>query len=211
MNRLLNSKFLLDEQILQSAGLTTSIIEAACNYTHSILDLLDEKLLDSGASRISELIELANLSSVVGNLLGAGIAKYSDGLLERNGPHKYPDLISKSPLSKDIEIKVALETNKPKGHLAKEGYYLICRYVLASEDGIFDNKERGNVVWIWEIRFGYLEFSHFNLSNTPGDSGKTAVVNSVGMEALKVIYIDLDKCPLSKSGKLYKNYASKFS
>lgn len=210
MDRNLNSKFLIDDPVLNEAGLAISIVEAASNYTHSILDLLDEKLIDSGALRISEMIELANLSSVIGNLLGTGIAKYSNGIFERNGPHKYPDLISKVPLSKDLEIKVALETNKPKGHLAKEGYYLICRYVLTDGDGVLNVKRRGNMVSIWEIRFGYLDVTHFNLSNTLGDSGKTAVVNSLGMSALKVIYFDLDKCPLSKSGSLYKAFEMRF-
>jgi hypothetical protein len=157
------------------------------------------------------MIELANLSSVVGNLLGAGIAKFSQGMFERNGPHKYPDLLGMKNMAKDVEIKVALETNKPKGHLAKAGFYLICRYVLVQDDGSFDIKNRGNRVSIWEIRFGYLEDSHFNLSNTPGDSGKTAVVNSGGMAALKLIYCDLEKCPMSRTGKTYKDYAAIFA
>jgi hypothetical protein len=114
-------------------------MQAACNYTHAILDLLDEKLLSSGAFPISELIELANLSSMVGNLLGAGIVKFSNGIFQRNGPHKYPDLLSQNDIAKDIEIKIALEINKPKGHVVKVGYYLICRYVLVSEDGHIHN------------------------------------------------------------------------
>jgi hypothetical protein len=210
MDRHIVSEYLIDNPVLQEAGISVSIIEQAANYTHSILDLLDEKLVSSGASRISNLIELANLSSVVGNLFGAGISKFSEGKFERNGPHKYPDILSTSPQAKDIEIKVALESNKPKGHLAKEGYYLICRYVLIKENGEFDIVHRGDKVQIWEIRFGFLKYEDFNLSNTSGDSGKTAVVNSNGMKALRVIYCDLAKCPYSKTGKTFKEYSDLF-
>jgi hypothetical protein len=211
MSRNLNSKYLLNHAVLQEAGISVPVIEAACNYTHAILDLLDEKLVTSGASPISELIELANLSSMVGNLLGAGIVKFSNGMFQRNGPHKYPDLLSQNTIAKDIEIKVALECNKPKGHLAKAGYYLICRYVLVSAAGQLDMNHRGDKVAIWEIRFGFLALTHFNLSNTAGDSGKTAVVNNDGMNALKVIYCDLDKCPYPKTGKIFKQYQSLFN
>jgi hypothetical protein len=210
MSRNLKKEYLRDEETLKNAGIDLNIIELACNYTHSILDLLDEKLIESGASRISEMIEMANLSSMVGNLIGAGIAKFSNGLFERNDPHKYPDIIGKVDFAHDIEIKVALETNKPKGHLAKEGYYLICRYILANTDGRFDIKNRGNTVWIWEVRFGYLEEINFSVSSTIGDSGKTATINGDGMDALKVIYCDLSNCPHSKNGKIYKNYMSLF-
>ena len=77
-----------------------------------------------------------------------------------------------------LEIKMALEDNKPKGHLAKPGFYLTCRYVLADTSGNFVRgvAQRGAVVWIWELRAGLLGMEHFNLSNTPGDSGKTEII-----------------------------------
>ena len=62
----------------------------------------------------------------------------------------------------------------------------------------------GEIVWLWEVRFGYLETSHFNLSNTEGDSGKTAVVNAEGMNQLKVIYFDPRLCPFTKTSRYMK-------
>ena len=104
---------------------------------------------------------------------------------------------------------MALEKNKPKGHLPKEGYYLTCRYVLADEFGNYrqGRENRGTVVWIWEIRFGYLLESHFNSSNTEGDSGKTAVINSQGMNELKVVYFDKNRLPFKSYSKIkeYQN------
>ncbi len=99
-------------------------------------------------------------------------------------------------------MKVSLETNNPKGHLAKVGQFLTCRYVLGKEDGSYTIGQRGDVVWLWEIRFGYLEAKHFNISNTAGDSGKTAVVNADGMRQLRPVFFDKDRCPYSSRSKI---------
>ena len=189
---------------MKEAGLTQETLLSAITKTHNILDQIDAKLLEVGADRISQMIELANLSSMVGNLFAAEIAKNSSGSFKRNGPHKYPDLLANSENSKDIEIKVALETNKPKGHLAKSGYYMTCRYVLVDNEGKYNDQKRGHIVAIWEVRFGHLEEKHFNLSNTPGDSGKTAVVNLQGMQALQIAYLNIAIAPYSEKSATYK-------
>lgn len=186
------------------AGLSVDLLRKAINYTHNILDEIDSKLLSVGADRLSQTVELANLSSMVGNLLGAGIATNSSNVFKRNGPHKFPDILSNHPNAKNIEIKISLEKNNPKGHLAKEGYYLTCRYVLVSKDNGYVMNERGDIVEIWEARFGYLRDEHFNISNTPGDSGKTAVINKDGMRQLSVVYKNLDCCPYSPKSKTYR-------
>lgn len=196
----------IGSRALTAAGLSPHLIAESINHTHSILDLLDDRLVSSGADRMAEMVELANLSAIVGNLFGAAIAKHSGSRFERNGPHKYPDLVTKEKRFEGIEIKVALEANKPKGHLVKAGLHLICRYVLVNERGEYDPARRGNRVAIWEVRFGMLLAHHFNVSNTAGDSGKTAVVNAEGMLALNTAYIDLEVCPYSKRSATYKQY-----
>jgi hypothetical protein len=180
-----------------AAGLSQQMIIDGVNTAYRILDAIDEQLLASGSPRLASMVELANLSAIIGNFTASGIVQASAGVFTRAGPHKYQDLRA-AGLSTDhhnIEIKVALETNSPKGHLAKSGYYLTCRYVLCDEAGRCVPGERGDVPWIWELRFGHLEPDHFALSNTPGDSGKTAVVNAQGMAALTLIYFDGDRCP----------------
>jgi hypothetical protein len=62
----------------------------------------------------------------------------------------------------------------------------------------------GNVVWLWELRFGYRKESHFNVSNTKGDSGKTAVINAAGMEALSLVYLDRKRSPFTERSKYFK-------
>jgi hypothetical protein len=213
MNRTPESSSFVNKDALSSSGLTPEIIATSIGYVYEILDAIDEKLVSGGAPRLANMIELANFSSVVGNLFASGIVRSAKGIFSRNRPHAYPDLLAQKQGGADIEIKMALETNKPKGHLAKEGYYLICRYVLGDEKGSYTRgkENRGGVVWIWEVRFGYLNETHFNLSNTSGDSGKTAVINAEGMNELKILFCDLNRCPYSKNSRTYRHYTQLYS
>lgn len=202
---------MLNGRLLDEIGLSHVVLREAIQQTYDLIDRIDQTLLSAGVFRLSQTVELANLSSMLGNIFGAAIAQHSRGNFRRNGPHKYPDLLSTNKQARpDIEIKMALEGNKPKGHLAKPGYYITCRYVLCNEDDSFqfDKKNRGVRPAIWELRCGYLEEDHFNISNTAGDPGKTAVVNSEGMKALKIVYVDLRFAPISKKGRAYSEYVS---
>ncbi len=191
---------------MRTIGLTPAIIAAGINYVHDVLGNLDTTLTSSGEERLGALVELANLSSIIGNFFRTGIARASQGKFEANGPHKYPDIIARDPSCLDVEIKVALEDNKPKGHLVKPGPHIIVRYVLCTDDGSFarGKENRGAMVRIWEVRVGMLENGHFNESNTPGDSGKTAVINAEGMEALTPVFMDKNRCPWSPRGARYR-------
>lgn len=201
----------VNAQVLEEVGLSVDMLRDGIAYTYHILDIIDGTLIASGSYRLSQMMELANLSTFIGNLLGAGLANASNGIFKRNGPHKYPDLLSMTSFTHNVEIKVALEDNKPKGHLAKPGYYLICRYILGDETGYLSLGKRGEVVWIWEIRFGLLDEDDFTKSNTEGDSGKTAVVNKAGMGKLKVVYCDLNALPFSSKGKVIRDYRALYT
>jgi len=185
----------------------------AITYVYEIMDSIDAKVLEAGGGRLSELVELANLSAIIGNLYRGGIVRASKGHFAANAPHTYPDLLGRGPGCKDIEIKVALESNNPKGHLIKPGPHLTLRYVLGDANGNYrrGKENRGNVPWIWEVRVGSLENSHFNVSNTEGDSGKTAVINAEGLKALRIVYCDLDRCPLPPGGAAFREVASLFA
>jgi hypothetical protein len=204
------SGIFLNGRVLEEIGLNHDMLKGAIGASYDILDKIDQTLASAGVFPLSQTVELANLSSMIGNIFAAAVARHSNGLFRRNGPHKYPDLLSSEPMKwPNLEIKMALEGNKPKGHLAKPGYYVTCRYVLCGPDGVFvfDKLNRSITPFIWELRCGYLEERHFNISNTPGDSGKTAVVNAEGMKALKVIYVDLERAPLSRKGRIFAEYS----
>lgn len=206
----------INEHVLTEIGLSPDILARAVQNTYRLLDRIDRTLIDAGVEPLSATVELANLSSMLGNIFAAAVVRAADGIFSRNGPHKFPDLLTNQPgLTPDIEIKVALEDNQPKGHLIKVGHYLTCRYVLCDEGGaaLWKSKhgERGVTPHIWEIRCGRLEAEHFNESNTAGDSGKTAVVNAAGMAALSVVYLDLERAPMSQTGARYRALADLFA
>lgn len=191
---------LRQEIALYRYGVTAKIVGDAVAYVHQILDSIDTQLISGADSRLSELVELANLSAIIGNLFRTGVCRSSDGMFLPNTPHTYPDILANKDHvdASDVEIKVALENNKPKGHLVKPGPHITVRYILADEGGLYrrGKANRGVVPWIWEVRIGELEEKHFNFSNTEGDSGKTAVINAAGMAALNVVYFDRARCPL---------------
>ncbi|WP_158070790.1 helix-turn-helix domain-containing protein [Streptomyces sp. CB02460] len=171
-------------------GVGVEAIIEAIEETYETLDLIDDELRSKGSPPVSGLVELANLSSMIGNLLGAGFAAASGGAYIRNRPHAFPDLVPQFEGLPDLELKTALETNTPKGHLPKAGTYLTFRYVLATKDGQHTRGKanRGDTPWIWEVRCGALREEDFSVSNTKGDSGKTAVIRSNAFKGMTRVF-----------------------
>lgn len=190
-----------DKALSEQTGLHRSAVEQAINSCYETLDTIDFELVGHGSPPMARLVELANISSMVGNILGGGLAEASGGLYKRNKPHTYPDLLPVPPNNRNIEIKIALDTNSPKGHLPKRGTYLTFRYVLASKEGKFERGKanRGDTVFIWEARVGVLENDDFAISNTAGDSGKTAVIKTKSLEQMPVIYYVPSLLPYAKA------------
>lgn len=178
-------------------NLNEEIIKGSVTHCYETLDMIDQNLISKNSAKMSSLVELANLSSIVGNLLGAGCAEYSHGLYFRNKPHTYPDLVASDDNFPGIEIKTALLKNYPKGHQPKPGYYLTYRYCLTDENG---HRHKGHenewdTVTIWEIKFGYLNADDFSCSNTDGDSGKTAVIKATALNKMPLLYFDSELVP----------------
>ncbi len=184
--------FINQTDLKRTTGLTAEMLRVGIEHCHQTLDTIDFQLELHGAKAIGRLVELANLSSMIGNIVAEGIAASSDGLYERNAPHSYPDLLPKRNSAIPLEVKIALETNKPKGHLPKPGAYLTFRYVLCDKDGVFKRgKEcRGDTAYIWEAKVGMLTEEDFDLSNTAGDSGKTAVVKTTSFDRMALVYFN---------------------
>jgi transcriptional regulator with XRE-family HTH domain len=178
-------------------GMPAASLLTAIQGTYHTLDMIDDQLVSRGSPPIAGLVELANLSSMVGNLVGGCIADASDGLYVRNRPHAYPDLLPLRAPAEPLELKVALETNKPKGHLPKPGRYITFRYVLGDRFGQFARGKdtRGRTVWFWEARIGVIGEDDFSISNTDGDSGKTAVVKTEVFNAMALVFFDEAFCP----------------
>ena len=190
-NRAPNPDYLRNEdKLLQTIGVDGAILLGAIDSCYQTLDTIDEQLIGKGAVPMANLVELANLSSMIGNMVGAGIANCSNGLYARNKPHTYPDLLPQYPPAVNLELKMALETNKPKGHLPKAGTYITFRYVLCDKQGNFirGKESRGDTAWIWEVKVGNLTEEDFSCSNTAGDSGKTAVIKTDIFNKMHLVY-----------------------
>lgn len=189
-------------------GLAPDLLIAGLTRAYETLDAIDKTLDTMSNLRLAGIVELANLSSMIGNIIAQGIVVESKGVFERAGPHKYQDLRGAKKGVPNIEIKMALDTNKPKGHLPKEGHYLACRYVLCDASGAYlrGKENRGVLPRIWELRGGKLLTHHFSISNTDGDSGKTAVVTTEGMQQLRSLYFDPDLCPFADAKKYLEKY-----
>ncbi len=210
VKRMLSFKHIRNEdKLTESIGIDGKTLLGAIDSCYQTLDTIDEQLVAKGAFPIAHLVELANLSSIVGNLLGAGIADCSKGLYSRNKAHTYPDLLPLKPSAVDLELKTALETNKPKGHLPKAGTYITFRYILADKQGNFrrGKQNRGDTVWIWEVKVGKLKEEDFACSNTEGDSGKTAVIKTAILNRMYLVYYVPEHLPYAlKADGTYIGY-----
>lgn len=181
----------------QYTGMPAHALLEAIQGCYHTLDMIDDQLTSRGSPPIGKLVELANLSSMVGNLVGGCLADASDGLYKRNRPHAYPDLLAERPPARPLELKVALEKNKPKGHLPKPGRYITFRYVLGDRFGNFTHgkENRGATVWFWEAKVGDVRVEDFSCSNTEGDSGKTAVIKTEVFNSMSLVFFDPRFCP----------------
>ena len=196
--RVISQECLRNKEYLETfTGLSAGALSDAIQACYHTLDMIDGQLVSRGSPPIGRLVELANLSSMVGNLVGGAIAECSNGLYERNKPHHYPDLLPLKPPAKNLELKMALETNRPKGHLPKPGHYITFRYVLGDKLGNYSRgkEKRGDTVWIWEVKIGTITVADFDISNTDGDSGKTAVIKTAIFNAMRLVYFDARYCP----------------
>lgn len=188
------------EQLLALTGLEPHMLLGAIDSCYKTLDSIDEQLAGKGSVPLAHLVELANLSSMVGNMIGGGIAECSEGRYVRNKPHAYPDLLPQSEPAVNLELKMALETNKPKGHLPKAGTYITFRYILGDKYGNYTRgkENRGSTVWIWEVKVGNIVEDDFSCSNTAGDSGKTAVIKSDVFNNMTLVYYNNEHLPYAK-------------
>ena len=195
-----DAQFLNEAALLRATGLKSIMLRAGIEHCHQTLDTIDFQLELHGAKPIGRLVERANLSSMIGNIVAEGVAANSAGLYERNMPHTYPDLVPQKSPAVPVEVKIALETNRPKGHLPKPGTYLTFRYVLGDKSGVFirGKEKRGDTAYIWEAKAGVLAAEDFDLSNTEGDSGKTAVVKTTSFDAMTLVYFNPALMPYGK-------------
>ncbi len=73
--------------------------------------------------------------------------------------------------------------------------------MLGSKTGDYvrGKENRKDTVWIWEVKVGRIKASDFSISNTEGDSGKTAVIKTDVFNQMPLVYFDPLFCPHSSA------------
>lgn len=103
-SRQVDNAMLLDANVLAELGLSMGVIQQAIEHVYQVLDAIDQTLIQNNQPRLSRLVELANLSAIIGNLFRAGFVNASNGAYVANAPHSYPDLVASAGHNNGIEI-----------------------------------------------------------------------------------------------------------
>lgn len=199
-------RFFSEERLLE-VGLDFARLKSVIDNVAEASLKFNSLLINYGGGSFAECGELATFSAIMGICVANAVASNSNGLLIKNRPHKFPDILNADDIARGIEIKLALESNNPKGHLPKSGCYLTVRYVLAAENGVYTYGLRGTRAIVWEIRCGRLDLNSFSLSNTDGDSGKTATIGADALMGLDIVYLDLANAPYSQRSRVRNTLA----
>jgi transcriptional regulator with XRE-family HTH domain len=191
-------------QLRALTGLTAGAVGRAIELAYGKLDLIDEQMRKAGSPPLARLVELADLSPLVANLLSASLAEASGGLYVQNGPDHSPSLLPLHHGLPEIEVAAALETNRPAGGGATTGTYLTFRFVLADRDGTFTRGKdsRGDTVAVWEARFGELGDDAFHVTGTKNGGG-SARLKKEALDEMELIYYDPELLPYAKPTGVY--------
>ena len=94
-------------------------------------------------------------------------------------------------------VKTALETNRPVAGPDLAGIYLVFRYVLVDRKGDFTRGEsaRGDMVAVWEARFGVLNKANF----VPVRGQKGPTLRKDALDRMELVYYDPALLPYAKA------------
>lgn len=194
-----DSDFRNETAFRRMTGLPLAAVRSAIERCHWKLDVLDTQM-DNSTARV---VGLRRLSLIIRNFIADGIETGSRCRYVRKSGHV---LTPTNNTGVPLAVKVALETNMPKerwpkGHLPKPGMYLTFRYVLCDKAGKFTRgkEARGEFACIWEARVGNLALTDFDLINTPGDSGKTAVIKTGSYDRMTLVYYHPGLLPYARA------------
>jgi hypothetical protein len=94
-------------------------------------------------------------------------------------------------------VGTALETDRPVGGPETPGIYLVFRYVLVDRKGEYTRGKdsRGDMVAVWEARFGELAGGDF----IPPRGGKGPTLRKDALERMELVYYDPALLPYAKA------------
>ena len=80
----LDFEYIRNQVALTRYGISPKQLHSTIQNVYNVLDSIDEKLIESNTARFAELVELANLSAMIGNLFRSGLIKITNGLFTEN-------------------------------------------------------------------------------------------------------------------------------
>ncbi len=185
--------------LTEITGLTGATVGRAIDIAYRRIDGIDEQLRRTGARPLSALIGTAQLTSLLADLLGAGIAEASTGRYVHNGPDQAPDLLPMRQGLPELELRTALETGLPVGGEGRAGVFLVFRYVLVDRSGTFvrGKDSRGDIAAVWEARFGELDEKAFG--GRARSQSANARLRKAALEGMELVYYDPALLPYAKA------------
>jgi transcriptional regulator with XRE-family HTH domain len=189
------------ERLTETTWLSGHIVRKAIDAAYRRLDVIDEQMRESGSPTLVELVGVDHLNGVLAGVLASGVAKASHGLYVQNGPQQHPDLLPLQHGLPEMVVKTALETDRPVGGSKTAGIYLVFRFVLVDQKGGYTRgaASRGDMVAVWEARFGELAEADF----IPSRGGKGPTLRKDALDRMELVYYDPSLLPYAKATGVY--------
>jgi transcriptional regulator with XRE-family HTH domain len=183
------------ERLTQTTWLSGHIVRKSIDAAYRKLDVIDEQMRESGSPSLVELVKLEHLNGLFAGVLAGGVVKTSPSLYVQNSPRQHPDLLPLQHGLPEMVVRAALETDRPVGEAP--GIYLVFRYVLVDRKGEYTRGEasRGDLVTVWEARFGELAEGDFLASR----GGKGPTLRKDALDRMELVYYDPALLPYAKA------------
>jgi transcriptional regulator with XRE-family HTH domain len=189
------------ERLTEATWLSGHIVRKAIDAAYRKIDVIDEQMRESGSPNLVELVGLDHLNGLFAGVLASGVVKAAPSLYVQNSPRQHPDLLPLQHGLPEMVVKTALETDRPIAGPDTAGIYLVFRYVLADRKGDYARGEamRGDMVAVWEARFGELTEADF----IPPRGGKGPTLRKDALDRMELVYYDPALLPYAKATGVY--------
>jgi transcriptional regulator with XRE-family HTH domain len=190
------------ERLTEATRLSGHIVRKGIDAAYRRLDVIDEQMRESGSPGLVELVGLEHLSALLAGVLASGVVKASPALYVQNGPRQHPDLLPLQHGLPEMVVGTALETDRPVMGSDTAGIYLVFRYVLVDRKGEYTRGKdsRGDMVAVWEARFGELFEADFISARS---QSKGATLRKDALERMELVYYDPAFLPYAKATGVY--------
>jgi transcriptional regulator with XRE-family HTH domain len=189
------------ERLTETTWLSGHIVRKAIDAAYRKLDVIDEQMRESGSPSLVDLVGPEHLDGLLAGALAGGVVKSAPTLYVRNSPRQHPDLLPLQHGLPEMVVKTALETDRPVAGPELAGIYLVFRYVLVDRKGEYTRGKasRGDMVAVWEARFGELGESDF----IPPRGGHGPTLRRESLDRMELVYYDSALLPYAKATGAY--------